>query len=124
MNAGELMRYLAEAVWFPTAFLPGQGLTWAGVDDASARATLADGDSSVSLIFHFDERDLVDWVRAEARYRAVDGAFEPTPWTGHFRNYQPRKGLLIPLDGQVAWNLPEGDLAYWRGHIEDIQYRF
>ena len=25
---GELMRYLAEAIWYPTALLPSQGVRW------------------------------------------------------------------------------------------------
>ena len=28
LNAGALQRYLAEAVWFPTALLPSQGIEW------------------------------------------------------------------------------------------------
>jgi hypothetical protein len=42
LNAGALHRYLAEAVWFPTALLPSQGVTWAATNDTTARATLAD----------------------------------------------------------------------------------
>ncbi len=40
MAEGELMRYLAEAAWYPTALLPSQGVHWEPVDDRSARATL------------------------------------------------------------------------------------
>lgn len=38
LNSGELMRYLAESVWYPTAFLPGEGVEWDPIDDRSARA--------------------------------------------------------------------------------------
>jgi len=31
--------------------------------------------------------------------------------------------MLIGLDGEVAWNLPDGDLSYWRGRIEEIEHR-
>jgi hypothetical protein len=34
---GELMRYLAEAVWYPTALLPSQGVRWEPIDEARAR---------------------------------------------------------------------------------------
>ena len=122
LNAGELARYLAEAVWFPTALLPGQGITWVPIDDRSARATLEHGETTVSLIFHFNEHNEVERVYTEDRFREVEGDFEPTPWTGRFWNYQLRNGMLIPLDGEVAWNLPEGDLAYWRGNIQAIAY--
>lgn len=31
---GELMRFFAEAAWYPTALLPGQGVTWEAIDDS------------------------------------------------------------------------------------------
>ena len=122
MNAGELVRYLAETVWFPTALLPGGGVEWQSINERSARATLEHLGTTVSLVFFFNDRDEVERVFAETRYREVDGAFEPTPWTGRFSNYQLRNGMLIPLDGEVAWNLPSGDLTYWRGHVEEIEH--
>jgi hypothetical protein len=36
----ELMRYLAKAVWYPTALLPRQGVRWDLIDEATARASL------------------------------------------------------------------------------------
>jgi hypothetical protein len=39
--AGALHRYLAEAVWFPTALLPTHGVAWTPLDESSARATLS-----------------------------------------------------------------------------------
>jgi hypothetical protein len=122
MNSGELMRYLAETVWFPTALLPGAGVEWTPIDNESARATLAHRGTSVSLVFYFNSRNEVAHVSAESRYREVDGTFEPTPWTGHFHNYQVRNGLLIPIDAEVEWNLPVGNLSYWRGHLDEIEH--
>jgi len=46
---GELMRFFAEAAWYPTALLPSQGVRWDAVDDHSARATLKDGDITLTL---------------------------------------------------------------------------
>ncbi len=34
---GELMRFFAEAAWYPIALLPSQGVRWEKVDDHSAR---------------------------------------------------------------------------------------
>jgi hypothetical protein len=121
---GELMRFFAETAWYPTALLPSQGVRWEAVDGRSARATLTEGDVSVTMLFTFDERGLIETVRAEARGRAVDGKVIPTPWQGHFWNYQWRGGMRVPLDGEVAWMLPEGEKPYWRGHITETSYEF
>jgi hypothetical protein len=32
--------------------------------------------------------------------------------------------MLVPLDGEVAWLLPEGEKPYWRGHMAEISYKF
>src|SRR6202008_2673629 len=45
----ELMRFLAEAAWYPTALLPSQGVQWEAVDDCSARASLVDGAHRVTM---------------------------------------------------------------------------
>jgi hypothetical protein len=121
---GELMRFFAEAAWYPTALLPSQGVNWEAVDDHSAYATLEEGDDTITMLFTFNEEGLIDTVRAEARGRAVGGEVVPTPWQGRFWNYEERSGMLVPLDGEVAWLLPEGEKPYWRGHITEVSYTF
>lgn len=118
LNAGELTRYLAEGVWFPTALLPSRGVAWEAVDDRSARATLDDRGVTASVVFHFDDRGLVTRVTTE-RYRQEDDAY--APWTGRFRDYEDRNGVRVPLAAEVAWNLPDGDLTYWRARVERIE---
>jgi len=68
MNSGELLRYLAETVWFPTALLPSEGVKWTLIDGESARAALTHRGTTVSLVFHFNRRNEVDRVFAESRY--------------------------------------------------------
>jgi hypothetical protein len=120
MNEGELVRYLAEAVWFPTALLPAEGVEWEAVDDSSARATIEDGGNTASVVFHFDENDRVERVTTE-RYRQE--ADDHAPWTGRFGAYEERNGLVVPMEAEVEWNLPEGDRPYWRAGIERIEHR-
>lgn len=121
---GELMRFLAEAAWYPTALLPSQGVRWEAIDDMSARATLTDGATTVSLDFRFDAAGLISGVRAAARHRSVNGALVATPWRGRFWGYETRGGMHIPLEGEVAWELPDGLWPYWRGRVTGITYDF
>jgi hypothetical protein len=115
--AGALHRYLAEAVWFPTALLPGNGVTWEPIDDRSARATLADGPTTVSLDFRFAESGEIVEAYTPARLRDVNGTGVPTPWLCSYRSYAEVEGMKIPSEGEVAWILPEGKLSYWRGKV-------
>jgi hypothetical protein len=54
MARDELMRFFAEAAWYPTALLPSQGVRWEAVDDSSAHATLTDGALTLQLLFRFN----------------------------------------------------------------------
>jgi len=124
MAQGELLRFLAEATWYPTRLLPGNGMSWDAIDDSTARATLRDGDVDASLEFHFDAQGFVREVSTPARDRTVGDRLVPTPWRGRFWNYVLRNGVRIPLDGEVEWVLSDGTFPYWRGHITSIAFEF
>lgn len=38
LNSASVHRYLAEAVWYPTALLPCAGVPWRAIDDPTAQA--------------------------------------------------------------------------------------
>ncbi|MBI4501216.1 MAG: hypothetical protein HY700_08650 [Gemmatimonadetes bacterium] len=122
LNRGALQRYLAEAVWFPTALLPREGLDWTAIDDSTALATLTESGITVSLQFRFDPTGDVVGAYAPDRPRAVDGGYQPTPWAGRFRSHAVRNGVRIPLEGEVEWILPGGTLPYWRGRVVSSEY--
>jgi hypothetical protein len=121
---GELMRFMMEAAWYPTALLPSQGAKWVAVDAVSADATLVDGDISMTMRFTFDEAGLIEAVRADARGALVDGKIVMLPWEGRMSNYQERDGMRVPLTGEAAWAPPGPRKPYWRGTIVSATYEF
>lgn len=121
---GELMRFMMEAVWYPTALLPSQGARWVAVDAVSADATLVDGAISMTMRFTFDGAGLIETVRADARGALVGGKMVMLPWEGRLSNYQERAGMRVPLTGEVAWAPPGQRKPYWRGTIVAATYEF
>jgi len=124
---GELMRFLAEAAWYPTALLPSQGVRWEPVDATCATAHLCDADVEVRLHFQFGSDGLIDSVRADARARTVGRDIVWRAWEGRWSDYQLHDGICVPMAGEVAWLLPRqegGRKPYWRGRLERIEYRF
>ena len=121
---GELMRFLAESAWYPTALLPGQGARWEAVDDSSARVTIEDGGLSLTMLFRFGTDGLITSALAEDRMRTVGTSAVPTEWEGRWSNYERRDGMMVPIVGEVAWILPEGRKPYWRGSITSIRHEF
>jgi len=123
MNSGSLHRFLAEAVWYPTALLPGPALTWTSIDDGAALATLTDHGTSVSLEFRFADTGEVTGIYTPGRWGSFDGSYEQRPWEGHFRNYQQRDGIFVPTEGDVGWYVDGRWQAVWRGTIVEYGAR-
>jgi hypothetical protein len=119
---GSLMRFLAEAVWLPSALLPSPELAWSPVDERRAVATLTSGGVSVAVEFRFGEDGLVEGIAAE-RERDVDGTAVPMRWEGRWTAYAERGGLRVPVEGEVAWITPDGRReTYWRGRVTEMAY--
>ena len=124
ISAGALQRYLGEAVWFPAALLPRNGVRWTPLSDSSARASLTVGKTSVSCDFHFGTDGLVESVYTASRFRDVDGTPVLTPWEAVVSDYEERNGVLVPSVGEAAWLLPDGRFPYWRGEVRDLDYTY
>lgn len=122
LGVAALQRYLAEAVWIPSALVPGGGVRWSPLSASSARATIDDGGITASVDFHFGSDGLVERIFTDARGRDVGGRLVPTPWQGRFSRYEVRDGYRIPMGGEVEWLLPEGPAPYWRGEVTAVAF--
>ena len=121
---GELMRYFAEAPWYPTALLPSQGVRWEAVDEHSAKATLTDGGLSVTMRVGFDSAGLIESARFEARGAMVGNEVVPTPWEGRWSDYRQRNRMRVPMNGEAAWLHAQGRKPYFRGSVEALDHEF
>lgn len=124
LSKGEFMRFCIEATWYPTVLLPSQDVVWQAVDTQSANATFTDAGINVTLLFRFSADGLIDTVRAESRGRLVGSTMTYAPWQGRFWNYAERGGLLVPLESEVAWVLPDGVKTYYRSLMTGVSYEF
>jgi len=124
LSTSELQRYLAEAVWYPTALIPSESLKWSEIDSTRALATLTDSGITISLEFHFNEAGEATGVFTQERYYEEDGKYKLETWRGYHSKYQEINGMRIPLEGEVEWQLPSGRLPYWKGRIINVEYDF
>lgn len=63
-------------------------------------------------------------IFAQERSYEVNGEYKQFPWAGCFGNYQEKSGMMIPLDCEVEWQLPEGKAPYFKRRIAGISYDF
>lgn len=124
LAAGASHRFLAEALWFPTALVLNPILRWVPIDDDKARVTLEQGATTVALEYRFGPDGLPVSVFAPDRFREQGGRGIPTPWQVRFLRHEIRGGMMIPVSAVVEWLLPSGPLAYWRGTVGEVRYEF
>jgi hypothetical protein len=123
MNSGSLHRYLAEAVWYPTALLPSRDLQWSSIDATRALATLSSAGLTVSLEFQFADNGEVTGIYTPARWGTFPGGYRQVPWEGHFRDYRERDGFLVPTEGEVGWYIDDEWRVVWKGSVTAYHVR-
>jgi hypothetical protein len=123
LDAGALQRLLGEAVWFPTALLPSNTVTWTPRDDRSAFVTLRDRAQAVTLLFEFGDDDLPRTMSGD-RYMEQDGQYHLRPWQIQCAEYRVTDDMLIPMRCEVSWTTNGIRRPYWRGRITSITYRY
>lgn len=120
IDQGELLRFLAEMVWYPTAFLE-DFVTWEARDAVSAKATIRLGELSVSGVFHFDREGRIVRFTGK-RYREVKGKYLLDDWITEMYEYREIDGIMIPGKGRAIWKLAVGDFCYFEGEIVKITF--
>jgi hypothetical protein len=124
LNAASLHRYLAEAVWYPTALLTSAGVQWRPIDNQRALATLSDSGNTVSLEFRFNEAAEVVGIYTEGRWKLAANGYELTPWEGRFSAYRRHQGVLVPCRAEVGWYANGRLEIVWTGEITSLEYEF
>ncbi len=117
-DQGELLRWVAEAVWFPTSLLPGGQAVWSPVDDNSATLTLTDQGQTVTCLMTFNEQG--EMVRYQAQ-RYIDETNIQT-WTGYLSDYRQMHGLRVPTRASATWVVDGEEKPYARFILRDIDY--
>lgn len=115
----QLLRYLAEVVWFPQAISDNPRLSWQQLGELEVQGILQNRGQCVELRFRFDGNGDICQVEG-IREREVEGMHAPTPWTGYFSDYKVLGGVRIPTSGEVQWQLDSGPFMYWRGTVNSL----
>jgi uncharacterized protein DUF6544 len=121
IDQGASLRWLAEAIWFPYAFV-GDAIRWELVSGEEARATLVQEGAPVAATVEFDADGRMLLIRGE-RYRDVGGGKSVlTPWVGRCSGYREFGRFRVPAHIEVAWVLDNAEFAYARFDVTAIEY--
>lgn len=120
MNQGTLLRYLNEAMWFPSAYLEDY-IQWEALSNSSAKATMRHRGVTASAILFFGKQGEITNFVAD-RYMTSDDEYRLETWSTPISEYGEIRGVRIPIKGSGVWSLSDGDFEYIRVEITDIEY--
>jgi hypothetical protein len=106
IDQGEMVRYLSEMIWFPSAFLE-DNVSFEAIDARSARVILTDHGRSATGTLFFDADGRITEFVAQ-RYNGGD----LETWSVPITAYGQFRGLKLPVRGKAVWKLVTGDQEY------------
>ncbi|MBX7541409.1 DUF6920 family protein [Qipengyuania sphaerica] len=115
---GQLMRYLAELPWCPTAILANRDLRWSVTDKDELRVSTQSRGVCGEVTFKLNDAGLP--VRVEGLRPAMeqDGYVERL-WIGEFSEFRQCDGYTVPHEAAVSWVLEGSAFEVWRGKLSD-----
>jgi len=117
-NQGELLRWLAESVWFPTNLLPGERVQWFPVDAQTAKLTF--NYNGLSLYFITSFNAVGEIIQMETKRYMDEKRLET--WIIKAGNYKKLNGVIVPTTAEAMWRLEKGDFSYAKFNLKTIVY--
>jgi len=117
-DQGEVLRWLGEAVWFPTALLPGGPAQWAPHGNLSAILRLQHGGQDVTYTVFFNKEHEIERLETD-RFM---GPGRQEHWVGRLSHYELRQGVLVPTQIEGAWHIQGKDHPYARFRLTQFEY--
>lgn len=114
----ELLRWLGETVWFPTALLSDESLSWKPIDDVTAKLIYDYNGKAVVYIVHFSERNVI-WKFECMR---PDRFGKLRKWEGLASAYQWHNDFYIPTKVEAAWIFEGLRCPYAEFELTRIEY--
>jgi hypothetical protein len=116
LDQGEMMRFLNEMMWFPSAFLE-DNVSFDAVDSTSARVTLSDHGRRVTATMAFDaDGRLTEFVGQRYAGR------ELATWSVPVVAYGELAGLRLPTRCKAVWKLARGDQEYVEVTVTELHH--
>lgn len=124
MNKASLVTYLAECFLVPTVILQDY-ITWEGIDETHAKATIYYYDISASGIFTFnDNGEMVSFTTNDRIATEIDGTAKNVKWTAICSDYKESNGIRKPTVLKAIWHYKDGDQIYFNGNEIQIEYDY
>lgn len=119
MDQGEILRFLTEMIWFPSAFASAY-LSWKTMAPDVLEASISYGEQDAQAQFYFGENGDLEKITAR-RYREENGTFELGDWEIVGFAYREFDGIRVPYQADVRWQKETGPESYYQFSLTDLR---
>jgi hypothetical protein len=117
-DEGELQRWLAESVWFPTNLLPSEKVHWEAINENAAKLSFSYKAISFHYLVTFNGAGQITVMETQ-RYMTKK---KRGTWICKMSDYKETNNVKIPFSAEALWKLQAGDFSYAKFKIEKIEY--
>lgn len=123
LDETSFIRWVGEAVLFPTALLPSEHIAWQPVNEESAQLKVTDRGNSGLYRVYFNELGEITRYESDNRYDKIDGRFQKTGSIALRSEYREVDGIKVPMAFLITRILPDGTQEeFWKGRVTEISF--
>ncbi|WP_316784109.1 DUF6920 family protein [Pedobacter frigiditerrae] len=120
MDKAELVTILAETMIIPDYALQTY-IKWEEIDLYTVKGTINYHGLKATGLFYFNENfQMIRFETNDRYYTESNGNLLETKWMAQCKTYIKHNELTFPSQFSATWNLPQGDLTYFKGEIRNI----
>jgi hypothetical protein len=123
MDKSDTVTLFNDMCVFAPATLIDNNIQWEQVDPLTAQATFSNTNISISATLYFNEEGaLINFISNDRYYTENGEKYINYKWSTPISGYKDFKGRKIPSYGEAIWHTPEGEFAYARFYVKEIEY--
>jgi len=124
LGAGETVTLLNDMCILAPAALITQNIRWEEIDARTVSAFFTNAGHTISAELSFNDSGELTDFRSDDRFRSSpDGkTFTRTRWSTPVSDYRSFGPNRISVHGEARWHPEDGEFAYGRFELEEIEY--
>ncbi|RCX19336.1 hypothetical protein DFR58_10381 [Anaerobacterium chartisolvens] len=124
MNKSSLITILAECFIVPNVALQNY-ISWEGIDDTHAKATISYYGISASGVFTFNENgEAISFQTSDRTSIDMSGSVREAEWSAIYSDYMNNNGIRQPRVLKSIWHYVEGDCVYFNENESEVVIKY
>ncbi len=123
MDQSDTVTLFNDMCAFAPASLIDKNIQWEQVDPLTVKAKFTNANITITATLYFNEKgELINFISDDRYYTENGEKYKNYKWSTPISKYKDFNGRKIPAYGEAIWHTPEGEFAYARFDLTEIEY--